>query len=278
MNHQQAREAYSLNMDGLLGQGELVQMEAHLAECSECRTFCAELSSSAKALRGLSEIPPVPAGLLEKASAKITGMGPLAKSLLNLKGITEAFAMPAYGLPQKQVPVFASKTFAVPQLPSVVFQDILAIEQVLRSIATIILPASFEDVFGQEADRYFATVPLESTSLTEEIKKALSGRHRRLTKVTSLKVSGRAGETTSGLLSAVSGARLTGEEEIALNEENKDRAAIIRLHAAQLSRKLRKPEDLIGQELARLYGSAFIELSQKGSWVQSGDGSWRQLR
>jgi TolB protein len=75
MTHEQALQRLHAAADGLLGQSERAEFEAHLAECAECRALAAELDSLQLALshtlRARWDAHPIPADLPRKVVNRV---------------------------------------------------------------------------------------------------------------------------------------------------------------------------------------------------------------
>ena len=313
MNHEDAREAYSLKMDGLLESGPLESLEAHLAECSECREFCAELKQSSEALGALKDVPPVPSDLLAKATANIKPVPFSPQSWWsNWKIPTLVFASSAcvvFGvyltvykeraqnipapadsvivtpniIEKKSRPTLSLKTATIIKLPSAIGQDILAIEQFLHSIVPVrpaIIFRGAGDAEDSPLDKKLHRAALKNINITDEIKEALKKRHFRLAAVEALKTSGKVGENYNGLLAVLpnSVTAISESEKNTIKAENRDRAVIMRIHAGQLSKQLGRAEDIVEPELARQYGSAFKKLIHTGDWFKPENGNWQQIK
>jgi hypothetical protein len=296
MNHQEAREAYSLKLDGRLPPGELPRLEEHLSSCADCRLFCEELQAAVGALGEIKGIPPVPAGLPRRISQKIAetpgpapapwgqwrvpalvfaslavvvggtlllSERPLTSPLSQLPGeftaVSPAEEKPAPGLSFKSVILF--------ELPASVMEDLAALETALRNVTAARREIVFRGAPRDDSplDRALAGAGLRDISLTDEAKTILKRRHARLAALKKLKTAGRLAETPSAMLAAAPGVPIAGEERSLMEAENRDRQELLRVFAGRLSRSLGKSEEIIAPALARVYAGALLKVDEAAS-------------
>ncbi|MBU2573579.1 MAG: zf-HC2 domain-containing protein [Elusimicrobia bacterium] len=258
MTHEEARAAYSRQLDGALDKPGQELLNTHLAECGECREYCKTLDWSAGALGRLRAVPPVPEELLAKVKESVSAV-PAARSrsfwsipvlvlasaafvVLVIRNAPPERPQPAPGQApapsvapeQKPPPLKPAPAPAPAPVPS--YNDIFSIEHALRTAP----PPERQLVFrgaGKE-DQLAAALSnagLKDIALTDEIFATLKSRHKRLAKIEALKTAGKVSEGDEGLLNA--SAALPEEETRLMQAENSGRAALISLYAARLAGK-----------------------------------------
>ena len=287
MTHEEARAAYSRRLDGMSDKEADALLDAHLAGCGECRQYCEGLKWAASSVEELRPAPPVPEGLLEEVRKNIFALPqPRSRPFWGLSALVLASALLVFlvarqkPVPQQTAPLavetaaaparpiaaepsaspiaarpaasLQQKAAAVLALPSAAARDILAIERMLRAVPQAARQVVFRGA-GREDPLAAALsgADLENLTLTDEISAILKARHKRLARLDALKADGRLKETPAGLLAA---APAVSEEKTLIEAENKDRAALLRLYAAQLapsSKDAERIEPRVKEEFAR---------------------------